>query len=162
MRVAAYMRVNSRKQLDSGMEEKAQMEKVDLTKEEMEEVEIKGKLALFTGLRPDKNLVPEGMYIYALRHGDDAGIPCSIEKHVKVNYFGTIITTEPFDFGDKDYISVKYDDFGFTGEYLNVMQFAEKMDKCRTGKAPESCDIPEKSVRQNGHNTPLPTKERER
>ena len=81
---------------------------------------------------------------------------------MKVNYFGTIITTEPFDFGDKDYISVKYDDFGFTGEYLNVMQFAEKMDKCRTGKAPESCDIPEKSVRQNGHNTPLPTKERER
>ncbi len=99
MRVAAYMRVNSRKQLDSGMEEKAQMEKSNLTKEEMEEVEIKGKLALFTGLRSDKNPVPEGMYIYALRHGDDAGIPCSIEKHVKVNYFGTIITTEPFALG---------------------------------------------------------------
>lgn len=27
---------------------------------------------------------------------------------------------------------------------MNVMQFTEKMDKCRTGKAPESCDIPEK------------------
>lgn len=162
MRVSAYMRVNSRKQLNNGMEEKAQMEKVDLTQEEMEEVEVKGKLALFTGLRLDKNPVPEGMYIYALRHGDDTGIPCSIEKHVKVNYFGTIITAEPFDFGDKNYISVKYDDFGFTGEYLNVMEFAEKMDKCGTGEAPEFCDIPEQSVKQDRHDTTLPTKERER
>ncbi len=160
MKVAAYMRVNSRKQMDSGMEEKAQMEKVDLTQEEMEEVEVKGKLALFTGLRPDKNPVPEGMYIYALRHGDDTGIPCSIEKHVAVNYFGTIITAEPFDFGDKDYISVKYDDFDFTGEYLNVTQFAEKMGKCKTGEALESCGMPEQSIKQDGHDTSLPTKER--
>lgn len=108
------------------------MERIDLTQEEMEEVVIKGRLALFTGLRPDKKSIPDGVYCYALRHGDDGGMPCSIEKSVAVNYFGTVVTTEPFDFGDKDYIPVKYDDFGFTGERLSIEQFVEKINKLET------------------------------
>ena len=138
------------------------MKKVDLTKEKMEEVEIKGKCALFTGLRPDKNSIPDGMYIYALRHGDDFGIPCSIEKNVAVNYFGTVVTAEPFDFEDKDYIPVKYDDFGFTGECMDVLQFAEKMNKFKTGEVQEYCDIPVQGVERHRSGMLLPAKDRER
>lgn len=135
------------------------MERIDLTQEEMEEVEIKGRLALFTGLRPDKKPIPDGVYCYALRHGDDSGMPCSIEKSVAVNYFGTVVTTEPFDFGNKDYIPVKYDDFGFTGERLSIEQFVEKINKLKKEEAFEYHGLhymPVRKFNQEEQNMSLP------
>lgn len=105
-------------------------EKINLTKK-MEQVEIKVRLALFTGVCLDRNSIPDSMYCYALCHGEDDGIPCSIEKNVVVNYFGAIVTTKLLDFGDKDYILVKYDDFGFTSERLCIAQFSGKMKNFR-------------------------------
>lgn len=35
----------------------------------------------------------------------------------------------PFDFENKDYISVSYDDIGFTGEYLTASEYVEKMGR---------------------------------
>lgn len=165
MKASIYMRVNSREQLDGGIEGKMQMERVDLVQEKMEEAEIKGRLVLFTGLRLGKNSIPEGMYIYALRHGDDAGIPCFIEKNVTVHYFGTVVTAEPFDFGDKEYIPVKCDDFGFTGEYLSIVEFAEKINRIKTEETQEDHGAHHMQVQnfeQEGQNLSLPIKERER
>lgn len=165
MKASIYMRVNSREQLEDGKKETMQMEKVDLAQEKMQEVEIKGRLALFTGLRLDKNSIPDGMYIYALRHGDDAGIPCSIEKNVTVHYFGTVVTAEPFDFGDKEYIPVKCDDFGFTGDYLSIVEFAEKINRIKTEETQEDHGVHHMQVQnfeQEGQNLSLPIKERER
>lgn len=105
------------------------MDYIDVTEAEMAEVDVKGRMALFKELRVNQGTVPEGMYCYALRHEDDFGLPCTIEKSVVVDYFGAVITTEPLDFGDKDYIFVGYDDFGFTGEHLSIAQYAEKMEK---------------------------------
>lgn len=107
------------------------MESIDVREKKMAEVEIKGKMALFTELRINKNTILDGMYCYALRHGDDWGMPCTIEANVVVNYFGALIVSEPFDFHDKDYIPVGYDDFGFTGEHLTVNEYAKKMEKSR-------------------------------
>lgn len=109
------------------------MVSIDIRKKKMAEVEIKGRIALFTELRIDKDTVPDGMYCYALRHGDDDGMPCTIERSVKVNYFGAVIVSVPFDFGNEDYISVSYEDFGFTGEHLTVSEYAEKMEKFQSG-----------------------------
>lgn len=110
------------------------MDHIDVTKKKLSEIEVKGRLALFTDLRVDKETVPDGMYCYALRHGDDFGIPCSIEEKVAVNYFGAILTTEPFDFENRRYIEVKYEDFAFTGEHLNIRQFKEKMERMKAGE----------------------------
>lgn len=95
------------------------------TKEELAEIEVKERLALFTELRVNKETVPNGIYCYALRQGDDFGIPCAIEEKMAVNYFGAILITEPLDLGNNDYIKVGYDDFAFIWEYLNIWQFAK-------------------------------------
>lgn len=56
-------------------------------------------MALFTELRVDKNTIRDGMYCYELWHGDDDGMPCTIEQNVSVNYFGAVIMSVLFDFG---------------------------------------------------------------
>lgn len=105
------------------------MERIDVRKKKMAEVEVKGRMALFTEVRVDKDTISDGMYCYDLRHGDDNGMPCTIEQNVTVNYFGAVIVSVPFDFGNEDYVPVSYDDFGFTGEHLTVSEYIEKMEK---------------------------------
>lgn len=56
------------------------METVDVRKEVLEEVELLGQIGYFTGMRVDKETVPEGMHCYELRHGDDWGFPVSVEE----------------------------------------------------------------------------------
>lgn len=84
-------------------------------------------MALFTEVRVVKGTILDGMYCYDPRHGDNDGIPCTIEQNVAVNYFVAVIVSVPFDFGNEDYVPVSYDDFGFTGEHLTVSEYAEKM-----------------------------------
>jgi hypothetical protein len=105
------------------------MESIDVRDKKMAEVEVKGRIALFTELRVDKDTIPDGMYCYDLRHGDDEGMPCTMEQNVAVNYFVAVIVTAPFDFGNEDYMPVSYEDFGFTGEHLTLSEYAEKMEK---------------------------------
>lgn len=77
-------------------------------KKTFELITICGKTALFTNDRVKPELVPKEMYKYDLRGGDEEAF-CTIEKKVIVNHSGTILTTEPFDFGDKDYIELDDD-----------------------------------------------------
>ena len=105
---------------------------IDVTKEELPEIEVKGKYALFTDLRVEQGTVPDGMYCYALRHGDDDGFPCTVEEQVTVNYFGAVLLAEPLDFGGKKQIPVGYEDFAFTGEHLTAGQFMEKMGRFKS------------------------------
>ena len=99
----------------------------DISGKELSEVEINGRLALFTEQRVKRETLPEGIFCYDLRHGDDMGAPVSIENRVVVNHFGTILTAIPFDFGDSDYLSVDYEKFWFTGERMTLEQYREKM-----------------------------------
>ena len=60
--------------------------------------------------------IPEGYpYKYFARHGsDDWTSPLTIEKFVRIDYFGTIFTKEPLDLGEKGFLDVwsffRYDD----------------------------------------------------
>lgn len=107
------------------------MGNIDAAREEFAEVEVYGRLALFTDFRIDKSTIPEGVYCYAMRHGDDDAEPVTIEEHVVVNYYGAILTTLPMDFGGKDYIPISFDNFWFTGEHMKLEQFQEKMKRFR-------------------------------
>jgi hypothetical protein len=51
---------------------------------------------------------PEGYpFKYYARHGsDDWTIPLTIEKFVRVDYFGTIFTKQPTDLGEKGFLDV--------------------------------------------------------
>ena len=63
-----------------------------------EKVDVLGKECLFVELRIDKDTVPEGYFMYEVRHSDeDWGEPCKIAPWIMVNFFGTLLTKEPFE-----------------------------------------------------------------
>jgi demethoxyubiquinone hydroxylase (CLK1/Coq7/Cat5 family) len=72
-------------------------------------VSLFDKPALFTNARIDRDTVPDGLYAYDIRHGDD-GDAATVEKAVRVNHMGTVITAEPLDFGEADYIPLDYEE----------------------------------------------------
>ena len=104
-----------------------EMTEVDIRSHMLSEVEIYGRLALFTDLRVKRDKLPDDIYCYDMRHGDDMGEPVTVEDHVTVNHFGTILTTIPMDFGGSDYLPVDYEKFWFTGERMTVAGYREKM-----------------------------------
>jgi hypothetical protein len=81
---------------------------INMDCEDYEVVEVLGQRALFTNDRLSDDDIPEGMYVYHLRH-DDEGNFVTIEPKVIVNHAGSILTAKPIDFGDKDYIAFDED-----------------------------------------------------
>ncbi|MBO5033749.1 MAG: hypothetical protein J6D08_18075 [Lachnospiraceae bacterium] len=105
------------------------MDSIDVQKEVLAEVEILGHKALFTELRVDKSTIPEGVFCYALRHGDDDSYPATLENGVSVNYFGSVLLTEEIELDEMKMRSVGYEDFGYTGEEMKLSDFMEQQ-KC--------------------------------
>lgn len=102
------------------------MEAVDVLKEALEEVELLGRTGYFTKLRVDKETVPEKMYCYELRHGDDDGFPVSVEESVRVNYFGAVLFAEALELGKEKALQFGYEDFAYTGERMYLPQIQGK------------------------------------
>lgn len=60
--------------------------RLDAMKEVFEEVTVLGKPMLFTPCRIERGTVPQGLYMYEVRHDDDCrGDPVQIAKWVMVN-----------------------------------------------------------------------------
>ena len=99
------------------------VEFASLNNYEIVELRLKGHLepikGYFTSLRVDGRSLPIGMFRYDIRGDDDCGDePVSINKHVLVNHFGTIITN--------DYIFFKADEK--SGRYQDIE--IESLDFC--------------------------------
>ena len=73
-----------------------------LTDEKLEVVEVLGQTALFTNGRVTEQELPEGLYRYDLREGENLAF-ATIERNVAVNHAGTILTKAPLDFGGQEY-----------------------------------------------------------
>lgn len=65
--------------------------------ENYELIEVAGQKALFTNDRLKESNIPNGMYLYHLRHSDSGTRFCSVEKNVAVNHGGSIVTCNPMD-----------------------------------------------------------------
>ena len=64
--------------------------------EKFEDVTVLGHPMLFTCLRVDRDTVPQGMYLYEVRHDDDQqGEPVQIANWIMVNHWGTLISNRP-------------------------------------------------------------------
>ncbi len=96
------------------------MEMIDVRDEQLKEVEINGKIALFTELRVDKGTIPHGVFCYELRHGDDDSYPATMEIVVNVKYFGAVFSMEQL--LEDESVEVGYDNFGFTGEEKQIYE----------------------------------------
>lgn len=67
--------------------------KTDARTERWEIVTVCDIPMLFSCLRIDRNTIPEGLYLYEVRHADDDwGEPVEIAKGVLVNHFGTLLS----------------------------------------------------------------------
>ena len=86
----------------------------DAKKVTYQEVTILNRPALFTECRLDKSTVPEGLYRYELRHGDeDWGDPVSLSRNIIVNYCGAVLTREPFQLPIEGWIPLESDSLSF-------------------------------------------------
>lgn len=126
------------------------MDAIDVNSKQLQEVEIKGHYGVFTELRVDKSTLPEGVNCYELRHGDDDSYPVTLKEDVRVNYFGAVLMTDKMELGKEGYVGLSYDDFGFTGEELTMLEYRanylEEPDLFSCGgdfaKFMSACDTP--------------------
>lgn len=80
------------------------------------------KDVLFTFKRIDPTTIPDGLYVYDIRHDDDSlGDPVTIEAKVIVNRYGSVITTKPIqhieDCPGHNYIDITYSSFEHITDY---------------------------------------------
>lgn len=94
---------------------------------EWEKVEVLGKEGLFADCRVDRDTVPEGYFMYEIRHDDDCqGDPVQIAKWVIVNFWGTLLVKEPFNLEPSSMTNNAYlnidpeEDWSYTALYVNI------------------------------------------
>lgn len=56
--------------------------------------------------RIDEDTIPEGWNAYDIREGD-YDQPSTIENHVMVDYFGTLLTSQKLDILEEGYLSIR-------------------------------------------------------
>lgn len=94
-----------------------------LTDEKLEVVEVLGQTALFTNGRVTEQELPEGLYKYDLREGENISFS-SIERAVMVNHGGTVLVKAPLDFGGEEYVVFDEDTSpNFLGYELTPAEF---------------------------------------
>ena len=100
----------------------------DAQKVTYQEVTIFDRPALFTECRIDRTTVPEGVYRYELRHGDeDWGEPRELARGLMVNFYGTVLTREPFQLPIDGWIPLESGSLSFLdGECRTLAEFQEK------------------------------------
>ena len=93
-----------------------------------EEVVICGIPALFTSLRIDRRTVPDGMHLYEIRHSDeDWGEPCQLARHILINHYGSVLTSEPIQFPPDGGLDLDSETFHFSDAgFRTIPEFLEK------------------------------------
>ena len=87
-------------------------------------VEVMDKECLFSDLRIDRETIPEGYFMYEIRHDDDDwGEPVEIGRWIMVNFFGTLLTKERFTLEpstatNNEYLWLEPDSWRYTDEIV--------------------------------------------
>ena len=123
-----------------------------LLDEELQEIELFGKPALFSNSRLLDKDVPEGLYRFDLRGSDyDPEYPLTVEKNVVVNHAASVLLTENLDLGEQARLLLGEDGLNFTGELKTVREFLTEQSALeKSADRPsvlkmlkEKCDAPE-------------------
>ena len=107
--------------------------RVNAMTEKFEDVTVLGHPMLFTCARVDRDTVPEGLYMYEVRHDDDQqGDPVQIANWIMVNHWGTLITNKPIRLEPSERINNAYrdidpeEDWNYEGSVTTVKEYMEK------------------------------------
>lgn len=115
-------------------------------KEKYDEIELFDRPALFSNGRVDWDKLPEGLFAYDLRGSDDdPGAPVTVEDRVVVNHAGSVILSEPLDFGEADYLALG-EDMNFTGGEATLKHFYEQMHPEKVKKDRNTEEVEAESV----------------
>lgn len=69
---------------------------LDASNAKFEMVTVLDQPMLFTCCRVDRDTIPESMHVYEVRHDDDMrGDPVEISDWIRVNHWGTLLTSKP-------------------------------------------------------------------
>lgn len=100
----------------------------NLMEEEFEEIKVFGSPALLSGQRFDHSSVPEGLYIYEVRHSASRwDEPVQVAKCVVNNFMGTLVTRTPLDLQEDGCLGTVSADWDFEyGTNLKVMGFMDR------------------------------------
>lgn len=106
---------------------------VDAMTENFEEVTVLDHPMLFTCVRVNRKTVPEGLYMYEVRHDDNQhGLPVQIANWIMVNHWGTLISNkpiklEPNNVGNNAYRDIDPEkDWNYEGISSTVEKYMEK------------------------------------
>lgn len=100
-------------------------------KETYETVVVFGQIMLFSCARIERSTVPEGMYMYEVRHDGD-GSPCQIAEWIWADHLGTLITDRPVRLKKSPAISNAYrdvdpeNDWRYAGTICSLREFMEE------------------------------------
>ena len=107
--------------------------RVNAMTEKFEDVTVLGHPMLFTCARVDRATVPDGLYMYEVRHDDDQqGDPVQIANWIMVNHWGTLITNKPIRLEPSERINNAYrdidpeEDWNYEGSTATVKEYMEK------------------------------------
>lgn len=102
-----------------------------LTDEKLEVVEVLGQTALFTNGRVTQMELPDGLYCYELRSGENMAF-ATVEPHVRSDFAGSLLFKAPLDFDGAEYIafdeksSPNFLDYDLTPEEFMNTDFTEE------------------------------------
>lgn len=106
--------------------------RVNAMTERFENVTVFGIPMLFTCLRVDRSTVPDGLYVYEVRHDDDQqGDPVQIANWIMVNHWGTLISNKHICLQPNSYNTNAYrdidpeNDWNYEGFESTVQEYIE-------------------------------------
>lgn len=85
--------------------------KEDLYNEDFEVLNVNGVEVLFTNLRINRDIIPNGLHAYDIRDSDDGSEFATIEPRVIVNHAGTILSKTEFKMGADGCVEIE--EYGF-------------------------------------------------
>ena len=107
--------------------------RINAMEEKFEDVTVLGHPMLFTCARVDRATVPDGLYIYEVRHDDDLqGDPVQIANWIMVNHWGTLISNRPVTLTPNANRNNAYrdidpeEDWNYEGSVSTVKEYMEK------------------------------------
>ena len=104
------------------------MPRYDAMTEDFQEAAILDKPALFTPLRIDRATVPNGYYLYEVRHDDDCrGDAVQIARNIVVNHWGSLITRDEIPLPPDGYLDIDPDALNYSaGDCRSMAEFMKK------------------------------------
>ena len=91
----------------------------------------------FTSMRVDRDSVPDGVYLYEIRH-DEKGNCCQVKEGIMIDFYGSLFTMEPLNFIGQDEGYVKEgEDFVFTERRKKMKDIVDVVKLVLTEKQAE-------------------------